>query len=68
MIAAVLSAVAAIVALALGTLVYRRRVAGRLYEGSMTGVYTLGSVLGVLFGLGIGLATLSVVLTLRALR
>ncbi|HZQ37768.1 MAG TPA: hypothetical protein VFD32_17690 [Dehalococcoidia bacterium] len=51
-----------------GVISYRRTLGRGPYSGSMRGVFGIGSLLGVFLGLTIGLATLLLVLVVRALR
>jgi hypothetical protein len=68
MLAVIVVAAFVVVCAAAGIVVYRRTIGSRPYSGSMVGALGLASVLGVLLGLTIGLATLAIVLTMRAAK
>lgn len=68
MAGAIVSAVLLVVCAGAGVVVYRRSIGSRPYSGSMSGALGLASVLGVLLGLSVALATLTLVLALRAAR
>ena len=51
-----------------GVVAYRRALPGGQYEGSMAGGVTRGAVLGLFLGLAGFLATLEIVLIVRAFR
>ncbi len=61
-------AVLLLLAVAGGVISYRRTLGQGAYSGSMRGVFGIGSLLGVFLGLTLGLATLLVVLVIRAAR
>ena len=66
MVGAIVSGVLLVVCASAGVVVYRRTIGTRSYSGSMRGALGLASILGVLLGLSVGLATLTLVLALRA--
>lgn len=68
MIAVVVIACLLILVAAGGVLSYRRTLGRGPYSGSMRGVYGIGSLLGIFLGLTVGLATLLIVLVIRAGR
>lgn len=51
-----------------GVLVYRGTIGSRPYSGSIKGALGLASVLGLLLGLSVALATLVAVLAVRAAK
>ncbi len=51
-----------------GLITYRRTLGRGPYSGSMRGAVSVGSLLGIFLGLTAGLATLLLVLVIRALR
>lgn len=60
---------AAVVVLAFsGMIAYRRALPGGAYDGTMGGSIWRGAVLGLFLGLTVGLATLLLVLVIRAFR
>ncbi len=61
-------AVLLVFAVAGGVISYRRTLGHGAYSGTMRGVFGIGSLLGVFLGLTLGLATLLVVLVIRAAR
>jgi hypothetical protein len=57
-----------VVDVAAGMVVFRRALPGGQYEGTMVGGVTRGAILGLFLGLAGFLATLLIVLIVRALR
>jgi hypothetical protein len=64
----ILVATLMVLAAAGGVISYRRTLGRGAYSGTMRGVFGIGSLLGVFLGLTLGLATLLVVLVIRAAR
>ncbi len=68
MAGAIVSAVLFAVCVVAGIFVYRRTIGNTPYSGSMGGAMRLASILGVLLGLSVALATLTLVLAFRAAK
>lgn len=68
MAAVIVVAVLLVLVAVVGLISYRRTLGRGEYSGSMRGVFGIGTLLGVFLGLTAGLATLLLVLIIRALR
>ena len=68
MTAVIVVAVLLLLAIVGGVISYRQTLGRGEYSGSMRGVFGIGTLLGVFLGLTAGLATLLIVLAIRAAR